>query len=133
MVTVENIKWEDRAVTVTAHLVPRYIWTTASIDAFLGDECILRTGGQMKIVSTYAETFFHAGSQHTAELTWGVGLLWSFPYMLRIDGVQIDKGRVRVRNWPIGLAVMAVMWFILAILTVAMIFMFRHFLAGLPH
>ena len=133
MNTTEGIKWQGRAVKVTAHLVPRYCWTTASIDVYLDDECILRSGGQMKIVSSYPQVFTHAGAQHTAELSWGVGMFWSFPYTLRIDGAPITQGRVRVRNWPIGLALTIIAGIALGVLVGSMVIVARHISAQLPH
>jgi len=44
----EIIRWQDSAVDVQARLDPRFLWSTASIDVFLDEECIFRTGGQLK-------------------------------------------------------------------------------------
>jgi len=99
----EIIRWQDSAVDVQARLVPRFLWSTASIDVFLGEQCILRTGGQLKATGSHSATFTHSGSTHTAELSWGYGLLFSFPYKLRIDGAPVSEARVRVQNWPLGL------------------------------
>jgi hypothetical protein len=99
----ELITWQGDQVDVQARLIPRFLWTTASIDVFLNGECILRTGGQMKITGSHSVSFTHAGSEHTVELSWGVGWLLSFPYQLRIDGSLVSDSRVSVRNWPLGL------------------------------
>jgi hypothetical protein len=96
----EIIKWRDSAVDVQARLVPRFLWSTASIDVFLDKRCILRTGGQLKATGSHSATFTHSGSTHTAELSWGYGLLFSFPYKLRIDDAPVSEARVRVQNWP---------------------------------
>jgi hypothetical protein len=101
----EIIKWKDSTVDVQARLVPRFLWNTASIDVFLDKQCILRTGGQLKVTGSHSATFTHSGSTHTAELSWGYGLLFSFPYKLRIDGTPVSESRVRVQNWPLGLFV----------------------------
>jgi len=96
-------KWLDSPVDVQARLIPRFLWVTASIDAFVGGQCILRTGGQLSLKGRQSAIFTHSGSSHTAELTWGASGLWpSFPYWLRIDGVQVSASRVRIRNWPMG-------------------------------
>ena len=99
----EIIQWQGSRVDVRARLIPRFLWTTASIDVFLDEQCILRTGGQMKCTGSYSTTFTHSGSAHTAELAWGYGFLFSFPYKLRIDGTAVSEARVRVQNWPLGL------------------------------
>jgi len=104
----EIIKWQGSVVDVQARLVPRYLWNTASIEVFLDGQPILRTGGQFKFTGSYATTFEHSGSTHTTELTWGFcGLSFSFPYQLRIDGTPVAASRVRIRNWPVALVVMA--------------------------
>ena len=101
----EIIKWRDSAVYVQARLVPRLLWSTASIDVFLDKQCILETGGQLKVTGSHSATFTHSGSTHTAELSWEHGLLFSFPYKLRIDGTPISEARVCVQNWPLVLFV----------------------------
>ena len=37
----KKTQWNGSAVEVTAHLVPRFLWSTASIDVFLDGRCIL--------------------------------------------------------------------------------------------
>jgi hypothetical protein len=102
----EIIEWQGNKVNVQARLVPRYLWNTASIDVFLDGQCILQTGGQLKLNGSHSATFTHSGSPHTAELSWSSsGLSFSFPYQLRIDGVPVAASRVNVQNWPIGLIV----------------------------
>lgn len=106
----EVVKWQGRVVDVQARLVPRYLWNTASVDVFLEGQRILRTGGQFKFTGSYSTTFTHAGSTHTAELSWGLcGLSFSFPYRLRIDGASVADSRVRIRNWPVALIIAAVL------------------------
>jgi hypothetical protein len=105
----EIVKWQGSTVEVQARLVPRYLWNTASIDVSLDGQQILRTGGQLKFNGLCSTTFTRAGSTHTAELSWGFsGLSFSFPYQLRIDGAPVATSRVRIRNWPAALVVIAV-------------------------
>ncbi|HZI32484.1 MAG TPA: hypothetical protein VFF11_09085 [Candidatus Binatia bacterium] len=102
----EVIKWQGSIVDVQARLVPRYLWNTASMDVFLDGQQILQTGGQLKFTGSHSATFIHAGSTHTAELSWGFGgLSFSLPYQLRIDGAPVAASRVRIRNWPMALIV----------------------------
>src|SRR5690242_10339818 len=118
----EVIKWQDSPVDVQARLIPRFLWSTASIDVFLDGQCILRTGGQLKFTGSHSTTFTHSGSTHTAELSWGATISpLSFPYQFRIDGVPVAASRVHVRNWPLGLAV----WFLIAA-AIIMLFHFVH-------
>jgi hypothetical protein len=96
--------WQGSAINVQARLVPRFFWMTASIDVFVGEQCVLRTGGQMTFSGIKSVEFTHAGAKHTAELKWGSsGISFSFPYELRIDGVLISVSRVSIRNGFVGL------------------------------
>ena len=101
----EGIRWQSNAIDVQARLVPRFLWTAASIDVLLNGRCILKTGGQMKLIGSCSTAFSHSEATHKAELSWGVGGLFSFPYKLRIDDILISDSRVRVRNWPLGLTI----------------------------
>ena len=104
----ELVTWQGSKVDVEARLIPRFLWTTASIDVFLDGECILRTGGQLKATGSQVVSFAHAGSVHAAELSWGMGVLWSFPYQLRLDGSLVSQSQVRVRNWPLGILLLLI-------------------------
>src|SRR5438034_342849 len=57
-------QWNGSRLAVTAKLVPRYLWQTASIDVFLDEQCILRTGGQFKFVGSHASEFVYRGTTH---------------------------------------------------------------------
>jgi hypothetical protein len=115
------VKWQDSTVDVRAWLVPRFLWSTASVEVFLDGQCILRTGGQMKFTGSYSTTFSHSGSTHTAELRWGM-MLFSLPYQLRIDGVSIADSRVRVKNWLLGM----IAWALVGAIFAAVILHFIH-------
>jgi hypothetical protein len=98
-----KMPWHGGMVEVTARLVPRYLWTTTSIDVFPDGRCILRSGGQFKIVGSCSAEFHHDGSAHTVELSWGRvqhrGVLrHGFPYELRIDGAKVAVSDVAVEN-----------------------------------
>jgi hypothetical protein len=96
------ISWQDKVVRVRARLVPRFLWTTASIDIFLGEKCILRTGGQLKMTGSHSSTFADGNSEHQAVLTWGRVHQHRFPYQLQIDGINLDNAHVGVENWRMG-------------------------------
>ena len=57
-----KLLWEGSAVEVRARVVPRYLWTTTSIDVFVDGRCILKTGGQMKAVGSSFAEFHHGGA-----------------------------------------------------------------------
>jgi len=112
----EVIQWQGSTVNVQARLISRFFWTTASIDVFVDGKCILRTGGQKKCTGSCSASFTHSGSTHTAGLSWGYGILRSFPYKLQIDGVPISQARVHVQNWPLGLIWPALVVIVLIVL-----------------
>jgi hypothetical protein len=91
--------WQGKVVSVRAHYVPRFVWTTASIDVYLDDRCILRTGGQLKLTGSHSTTFTDGGTEHRMELTWGGSGGFRFPYQLRIDGVLVADAHVAIENW----------------------------------
>ncbi|MFZ1074449.1 MAG: hypothetical protein WAO21_13570 [Verrucomicrobiia bacterium] len=92
------ISWQGKTLRVQARYVPRFLWTTASIDVFLDDRCILRTGGKLKLTGSYTALFNDGGSEHQAELRWGQSRNFRFPYHLRIDGVIVDDSLVHIEN-----------------------------------
>jgi hypothetical protein len=91
-------RWNGRTVEVTARLIPRYFWSTASIDVFLDGECILRTGGRMKMIGSSEAEFHHDGALHVMKLTWGRAHGLSFPYQLWIDGAKVLVSNVPIAN-----------------------------------
>jgi hypothetical protein len=110
-----KIRWHGSEVEVKARIVPRYGWTTASIDVFLDGRCILQTGGQKKVTGSSWAEFDHAGSKHFAELSWGMARGLQFPYVLRIDDAKIALSEVPVEN-P-GLSVLpALIMFVLVLI-----------------
>jgi len=100
---VQAADWQGHAVTLASRLVGRFLWSTASIDIFVDGNCVLRTGGQLKVRSTCVGEFTMDGSPHKAELTWSKGSLFSYPVELRIDDVLVVQGRVSTKNWPLAL------------------------------
>ena len=105
------MNWNGKLLTVSALYVPRYLWATASISVYLNEECILRTGGQLRFTGSCSTQYSDANGTHIAELSWGLGFLRSFPYTLRIDNVHVVSARVHVKNWPVALTV----WWLLAL------------------
>jgi hypothetical protein len=66
-----GISWQGKTVQVRARYVPRFLWTTASIDVFLDARCVFRTGGKLKVTGSHSASFGDGGSEHLMELTWG--------------------------------------------------------------
>ena len=102
-ISVEEADWNGLPVAVSARLVPRFAWQTASIDLVIGEQVVMRTGGVFKFVGQVVGSFEARGSSHQATLEWGRGTLRSFPYRLAVDGVPLRRGRVNVDNWWVGL------------------------------
>ena len=96
-------EWRGRSVEVTGHLIPRYLWTTASIDVYIDSDCVLQTGGQLKSVGGSTATFYDAGADHEIVLEWGRPEITGFPIEIFIDGERIARSYVTVDNWPLAL------------------------------
>jgi len=96
-------EWRGRALQVTARLIPRFLWTTASIDVFLDACCVLQTGGKMKLTGGSTARFEDSGTIHDIELTWGRARLRWFPVKITIDGQLVADSKVFVDNWPLEL------------------------------
>jgi len=120
--------WRDKPVRVEAHQVPRYFWTTVSIDVFLDDRCILRTGGQVKNIGWGSAAFSEGGSLHQVEVSWGRSRMFRFPYQLRIDGVALQTSHVRVENWYMILIPACIIGFF----TAGLLFCVSRLLSALP-
>ena len=95
--------WKGQPVVVTSTLVPRYLWQTASIDVFLNNGCVLRTGGQFKFTGSHTSHFTNSGTKHEITVRWGWARMRSFPIELSIDGEQLLKSRVYTGNWVLAL------------------------------
>jgi hypothetical protein len=93
---------------------------TASIDVYLGEMCILRTGGQFKMTGSQSTTFVDENSEHHVVLRWGRVRRHRFPYQLQIDGVDLDDAHVGVENWrmaciPSFIILASVVWLLLMV------------------
>lgn len=102
-----------KAFQVRARLVPRYLWTSASIDVYLNGRCILMTGGQMKLSGGYSSAFKDGGKEHLAELKWGLADQHQFPYELWIDGTKVMQSWVPVENWRLGYVPVGIIFIIM--------------------
>jgi len=100
---VAEAAWNGFALRVSARLVRRYAWQTASIELAIDDKVVLETGGVPKFVGVMTQAFEVQGSRHVAKIQWGRGLLKSFPYQVSIDNVEVRRGRVEIGNWWVGL------------------------------
>ena len=98
-----TLEWRGHVVQVTACLVPRFLWTTASINVLLDERCVLKTGGQMKVTGASSARFEDSGTFHNVELNWGRARLRWFPIKITIDGQPVAESKVFVDNWPLAL------------------------------
>ena len=94
--------WNGSKLTVQSSLIPKILWQTASINAFLDGKCILKTGGKLKFTGSHSTQFEHDGKNHEATLSWGLPGFRSFPVEIKIDGQSILKSRVFTSNWPLA-------------------------------
>jgi hypothetical protein len=95
----ETLRWHDANLTMRARAVPRYLWSTVSIEVFVEGTCVLRTGGERREVGFVTHCFDYDGNAHEATLSWGKCMLGSFPCKLTIDGNDVSGSPVVVENW----------------------------------
>jgi hypothetical protein len=112
--------WHGSFLEVSARVVPRYLWTTVSIDVSLDGEPVLCTGGQASALGASRVTFLHNETSHEAELSWGKFSQGAFPFILRVDGEVVLASEVPVENW----AVVRLCWGIANVLIVAVFVLF---------
>ena len=93
------VQWRGADLAIRARWVPRCLWCTASIDVFLAGECVLRTGGQLKIVGSATNGFDYQGTRHEAKLSWGRYERGGFPIEVKIDGEHVASSHLVVENW----------------------------------
>jgi hypothetical protein len=101
---INAIEWEHSILSVKARLIPKYVWTTASIDVVIDGRCVLETGGQLRTRGEKRREFTHNNATHVAILSWTPprsGLF--YPYELSLDDQIIDKSEVYIGNWPLGI------------------------------
>jgi hypothetical protein len=104
----------DHDLKVTARAIPRYFWLTVSIDVYLEQVCVLRTGGQLKRTGTQRNAFIYNQERHEIELSWTPARLRFWPYRLSIDDELIITSKVYVTNWPLQfIPVIAVLVFLI--------------------
>jgi len=95
-------EWRGQSIEVTARLIPKFLWTTASIDLFVNSTCVLRTGGKMKVIGSSSARFEDSGTAHDVELRWGWPRPRWFPIKVLIDGDIVADSRAFVENWPLA-------------------------------
>jgi hypothetical protein len=93
-----KVEWRGKAIQVRAELIPRFLWSSASIDVYLDGEKIFRTGGKIQSIGSHVEKVRFGGSEHDVELKWGRSQNFRFPYQLRIDGALVMESVVQVEN-----------------------------------
>jgi hypothetical protein len=62
------VTWNGHEILVRSRLIPRYFWTTASIDIYLDQTCILKTGGVLKILGDCSAEFTADNATHIVTL-----------------------------------------------------------------
>lgn len=90
--------WEGTPIEITCLALARKFWLTCSIDVWVADRRVLRTGGQWQAVGKQTAVFQHGGREHVAELGWGEYADGAFPVTLSIDGRVIHRGAVAIEN-----------------------------------
>jgi hypothetical protein len=91
--------WNGEQLTITAHLVPRYAFMTASIDVSLADKPVLKTGGVLKLEGGQVANFERNRQAHLVEASWGKATLKYFPVKVVVDGQLLVEAPVKISNW----------------------------------
>ena len=91
--------WNNREVHVIGLVVPRYFWTTVSVDVYFDGSRIIRTGGVFRLSGVQTAEFEYQGQSHLMELSWQSGKS-TIQFELNIDGHSILKSSVFPQNWP---------------------------------
>lgn len=98
------LRWRDETLGLTAHVMARRLFMTASIDVLLHDRVVLATGGQPRATGTARARFEHLGDWHDIELDWDRVRGDGFPVAVRIDGELVGEAVVPLRDkWKIAL------------------------------
>ncbi|HXR46879.1 MAG TPA: zinc ribbon domain-containing protein [Candidatus Limnocylindrales bacterium] len=92
------VTWRGKKVAVRANLVPRFLFSSASIDVYLDGECVFRTGGKIQSIGSHSAVVRIGGSEHQVEVTWQRSRKFCFPYQLKIDGELVADSQVPVEN-----------------------------------
>ena len=108
-------QWQGLPVAISARLVPRFAWQTASIDVTVGDHPPVRTGGVFKATGVHEELVSAAPDAPVVLVSWGKASLRSFPVKVAVNDELVYEGRVRTQNWwcgcwPWGLILLVVLW-----------------------
>jgi hypothetical protein len=69
----------------------------------VGDQVVLRTGGVLTATGVHTQAFVLDGETHSATVSWGKGLIRSFPYHLKIDDETVLESQVFIENWWLAL------------------------------
>ena len=95
---VNQIDWNGARLEVRCWALARKLWLTCSIDVYVDDRCVLRTGGKFKNVGSHSAQFTRDNATHTVELTWGDFENGAFPCSLRVDGETVGEPSVGIEN-----------------------------------
>lgn len=97
-----STEWNGHCIRVQSALVPRYFWTSASVDAYVDQSCVIKTGGVFRFSGIETGDLNDRGKNHVMQMAWNVGGRdLAVRYELAIDGHVLLKSRVFPRNWPL--------------------------------
>jgi hypothetical protein len=98
-----RVSWRDGTVEVRARVVPRYGWLTTSIDVYLDDVAIIKTGGVFRFSGSNEAAFDEQGEKHAVKHTWRSPMRgMDFPFRLLVDDQVIVDSKIRPPNWPLS-------------------------------
>ncbi|MFY9288544.1 MAG: hypothetical protein WAO98_08590 [Alphaproteobacteria bacterium] len=95
------ITWNNNTLKVTAAFIPKFLWSTASIDVSINGRRVLATGGPLKRTGVCLANFCEDRNIHKIRLEWGKADWRWFPYRLFIDDAVVAESKVYITNWPL--------------------------------
>ena len=96
-----RVNWRDRRLEVKARVVPRYFWSTVSINVHLDGTALIRTGGVFRGKGLNEAQFDEWGETHSLGLSWTSPTRgFYFPYRLLVDDGVVLESTVKPPNWP---------------------------------
>ncbi|MBI5497218.1 MAG: hypothetical protein HY904_19550 [Deltaproteobacteria bacterium] len=105
-----------------ARTVPRYLWSTASIDVYVDGVPVLVTGGRSGMTGSVSSQFSWEGRAHNLELHWGAYASRGFPVRLVVDGEPTEERVVPVQGQAKGcVAILVVPPLVTAVIAAAML------------
>ena len=95
---LETIRRLGHTFAVRGRLVPRRLFTTASLDVWIDGCCVLRSGGVPQAGGRVEADVELNDGAHVVALAWGTAKGAAFPVVVTLDGVVVEERDVEIDN-----------------------------------